>query len=152
MHNKFNEYVLEEIINDRRINSLTKCWIFTGGRTSAGYGVIYIDKEPYYVHRLIAYVCLGLDLNDNSLFVCHKYDNRTCFNPLHLFIGDNYDNMRDASKKGRANNQNRGITHCCRGHEFTKENTYTKPDGTGRECKICKILHREEYKKIRRKN
>jgi hypothetical protein len=28
-------------------------------------------------------------------------------------------------------------THCVHGHEFTPENTYTKPNGT-RDCRVCK--------------
>jgi hypothetical protein len=28
-------------------------------------------------------------------------------------------------------------THCKYGHEYTPENTWTKPDGTGRACRAC---------------
>lgn len=28
-------------------------------------------------------------------------------------------------------------THCGKGHEFTKENTYYRPGSTKRECKQC---------------
>jgi hypothetical protein len=37
-------------------------------------------------------------------------------------------------------NQNAGKTHCKRGHEFTPENTRLITGG--RECRICKGLHR----------
>lgn len=37
-------------------------------------------------------------------------------------------------------------THCIRGHEFTPENTYRKPKGTGRECKACIAIHHEKHR------
>jgi DNA invertase Pin-like site-specific DNA recombinase len=33
--------------------------------------------------------------------VLHRCDNPACFNPEHLFIGTQFDNMGDAKKKGR---------------------------------------------------
>jgi hypothetical protein len=39
------------------------------------------------------------------------------------------------------------VTHCIRGHEFTKENTYIVPGRTERQCKECKrIRGRKSYK------
>ena len=31
----------------------------------------------------------------------------------------------------------REMTHCSRGHEFTPENTYLRPDRHGRQCRTC---------------
>ncbi len=38
----------------------------------------------------------------NSLWVLHHCDNRPCVNPDHLFLGNQFDNMADMIKKGRA--------------------------------------------------
>lgn len=33
--------------------------------------------------------------------------------------------------------QRRSATHCKRGHEFTPENTYRRPNGGRRQCRTC---------------
>jgi hypothetical protein len=35
------------------------------------------------------------------------------------------------------------VTHCPKGHEFTEENTYTRPDGRSRMCRTCMKRRRE---------
>ena len=40
-------------------------------------------------------------------------------------------------------------THCKRGHEFTPENTYVKPDGR-RQCRACVSMHRSTYRAKRK--
>lgn len=38
-------------------------------------------------------------------------------------------------------------THCLRGHEFTPENTYDRPDGRGRVCKACSRKRGAEWRR-----
>jgi hypothetical protein len=42
-----------------------------------------------------------------GLHVCHRCDNRRCVRPDHLFVGNRFDNMRDAARKGRLNSERR---------------------------------------------
>jgi hypothetical protein len=37
----------------------------------------------------------------SSLYICHRWDNRRCVRPDHLFLGTHADNMRDMLAKGR---------------------------------------------------
>jgi hypothetical protein len=75
-----------------------------------------------------------------GMYVCHHCDNPPCSEITHLFLGTQYDNMRDCWAKGRGGGspiQKRAQTHCTHGHEFTPENTVVRPNGT-RNCRTCK--------------
>ncbi len=95
----------EKLLNNREIDE-NDCWNWTGARISPKsskfrYGTLNVGKgKTELVHRL-AYT-LWIAKIPFGLFVCHKCDNPACFNPDHLFVGDNQDNMRDKVKKGRS--------------------------------------------------
>jgi hypothetical protein len=82
-----------------------ECWIWRGAKTPSGYGRFPLGNRilgEIYAHRFSYEVFKG-DLNaDNCL---HHCDTTSCVNPIHLFNGDQSDNMFDCSLKGRCNNQ-----------------------------------------------
>ena len=127
---RYDEVARQRLLAFRRI-SPTGCWEFTRYLKSNGYGQIGYKNEPWYVHRL-SFKLFRSDEYKEHLFVLHKCDNPRCFNPDHLFQGDQSDNMTDASIKGRSQK-----THCINGHELIPENTYLHSDGI-RRCRICK--------------
>lgn len=81
-------------------NRYQDCWWYLNDQNFDGYGNIVVQCKRRSVHRLAAYLWLDFDLN-SLLKVCHKCDNRICFNPEHLFIGTDQDNANDMVSKGR---------------------------------------------------
>lgn len=81
-----------------------KCWLWTGYKNNMGYGVIGIGHiGTKYVHRLSYSEFVGEI--PTGLFVCHSCDTPLCFNPKHLWLGTQKDNLNDALKKGRCRNK-----------------------------------------------
>lgn len=80
------------------------CWNWTRSRSGA-YGQLWFPerRRALPVSRIAAHLWLGLDLDDRLLYACHRCDNPGCFNPDHLFVGTNSDNILDARDKGRLN-------------------------------------------------
>jgi hypothetical protein len=78
-----------------KVDKTENCWEWTGALTPNGYGRLAHEGA----HR-VAYRLTYGDF-DQGLFVCHRCDNPKCVRPDHLFLGTQFDNMRDCSTKGR---------------------------------------------------
>lgn len=131
-----------KILEERTsINSETGCWEWQGSiKTDDGYGRVYIDKKPVYIHRLAAMIFHGYRPEYTSLSVLHKCNIRHCWNRDHLYVGTQTDNMQDKA---------RNITHCPQGHEYNEENTrYSKraDGGMQRQCKECVRIRTREWR------
>jgi hypothetical protein len=99
-----------------------KCWEWIGSKFPNGYGQFHMSGRPYGAHR-VAYLIYTGDIPD-GLLVCHRCDNNSCVNPLHLFVGTAKDNMLDMMHKGRQGN--RGWTFKLPGHSRGENNQACK--------------------------
>lgn len=120
------------------------CWEYLGVRNPQGYGQTTYRGKQMGVHRATLIATGGPIPAGHD--VCHRCDFPPCCNPEHVFHASRKINVADMLAKGRrAPRVTRGIgrpqpmrngTHCARGHEYTPESTYVRPDG-GRQCWIC---------------
>jgi hypothetical protein len=86
-----------------RVDKSGDCWLWTGGKTVAGYGILYQGgrgSRRIYAHR-VAWELANGPIPD-GLLVCHACDTPPCVNPAHLWLGTDSDNAWDKSRKGRS--------------------------------------------------
>jgi hypothetical protein len=91
-----------------KVAKTDKCWLWTGGHTGHGYGVIGLgtaEKGTELAHRVSWEMANGKPVPD-SLEVLHSCDNPPCVRPDHLFLGTQQDNIRDRDAKGRGRHPN----------------------------------------------
>lgn len=108
------------------------CWVLPNTRNADGYIRVSVAGKKIMSHRL-ALIESGVVIPE-GYEVDHLCRNRACCNPSHLEVVTHKQNMERGTGRDRFN---AAKTHCCRGHEFTKENTYVNPRGQ-RQCKECR--------------
>lgn len=113
-----NEECIKILYSKRTIKSspdgkFQDCWYYTGWLNKTGYGKIYRNRVGLAVHRFSAYLFnVNKDTKgdiipnfkftiESKLCILHKCDNPPCFNPDHLFIGTQQENLQDMINKGR---------------------------------------------------
>ncbi len=117
------------------------CIEFTGVIFTTGYGQVCYKGKYTTVSRFMWEYHHGPI--SKGMFVCHKCDNRPCFNIDHLFLGTPQDNITDMINKGRGANQKK--THCKRGHPFSGDNLYINPTKGTRRCRACVKILKENW-------
>lgn len=91
-----------------KIDKDEKCWLWTTGLGSNGYGQFYTNKVPgipFKAHR-ISFAITNED--PGELNVNHTCDTPACVNPDHLWAGTQQEGMKDRDEKERTF---RGETH-----------------------------------------
>lgn len=95
--------VLERIWSNCENFSDEECWVLNHKSVSIA-GHLRIrrdDSRKIMIHRL-AWEAHNAEPIPEGMLLCHHCDNPACFNPHHLFLGTQKDNMRDKINKGRA--------------------------------------------------
>lgn len=126
----------------KKVNKTDSCWIWTGtchdspGRLA--YGRFWHNNKMKMAHRFSYELHIG-NIPD-GLQLDHLCRNPPCVNPEHLEPVTARENI------SRSPFFNGHKTYCKHGHEFTPLNTKIMDDGH-RECKICRVRHKEKSKK-----
>lgn len=119
------DYELQKFIYYANITADTNnCWLWKGP-AQHGYGLFYLNSKRYSAHRWI-YEHVVEEIPPGFV-LDHLCENKLCINPRHLEVVTNAENISRHAKKQ---------TTCRKGHEWTPENTYTRPGGT-RLCREC---------------
>ena len=121
----------------------TPCWLWTGGKTTAGYGETFWNQKVGYTHRLAYQLLIGAI--PSGLELDHLCHNPACCNPEHLEAVTHGENIRRGNLRYSRfyGNYNRVKTHCPQGHPYDLFNTYFEPNGH-RQCRICNKLRQRK--------
>ena len=124
-----NVDLINRLWNNSIINKDTKCWLWQGSTFKFGYGQIRYNGTNWTIHRLSLCIYLKLLYKDKWV-ACHICSNPNCWNPLHLYVGTQSDNIIDTIKNGTHFATNK--LRCPQGHEYDKINKRGQ-----RCCSIC---------------
>jgi len=111
------------------------CWVWTGFLNPRGYARIWHGTGKQ-AHRFIFEYFYGYLVP--SLEIDHLCRNKACVNPRHLELVTSAENLKRSMPYRQDLPK---LTHCRRGHEFSKANTYWF-----RGYRYC-IQCRDNYKK-----
>lgn len=121
------------------------CWFWTGSNNGAGYGEIRVRNRKVYAHRW-AYEHIGGRSIPEGHQLDHLCRNAACVNPAHLEAVLPAINVQRGLAAGPHPERRRDV--CTNGHPFDA-NEYKRPDGKGRNCRLCVRDRAREY--MRRK-
>ena len=83
---------------DHKVDKVTGCWILKD-KSAFVHNQVYMRGKNYFLHRVF-YAFYKGEITP-GLVICHICDQPGCFNPDHLFIATQKENMQDMSYKGR---------------------------------------------------
>lgn len=128
-----------------RVVTEAGCWEKT---SHVNRPTLKIWDETFPLSRLSAHLWHKLDLNNVKDFVCHRCNNPKCFNPDHIYIGSNQDNMLDAVQ-AKTHVQARKELHTCgRPYDYSVR----RSDGSKeRYCHHCKLEATRRWRRRQKK-
>ena len=147
--------VIERLRRKTKYDQVTGCWVFTGATKEFGHGVIGAGRRGEGVVRVhrVSWEHHNGPIPD-GLSVLHQCDNPPCWNPDHLFLGTQLDNMRDMSRKGRFSRPAAKLTlrQVVRLREMKASGSWTNAElskkfGVGKR-QVQKIANGDQWKSI----
>lgn len=161
------ELLLEERFWSR-VEPTGFCWLWTGGTTKDGYGLMGWVKTTWTAHK-IAYTLLVGNV-PTGMQIDHLCNIRNCVNPCHLEVVTKRENARrmverrgwvhggvkyqkkprEQWKKAPKPENLLDWTHCKNGHTLLEVGIYTHRTTDGKQahyCKECKRIARAKNRK-----
>lgn len=114
------------------VNKTDSCWLWTGGKTTLGYGHIRFRDQHYFAHRLMYRRLVGPI--PSGLVIDHLCRTPSCVNPDHLEPVTQQVNVLRSSNMAAIHARQ---THCKNGHEFTGDNLRITSTTGQRICRTC---------------
>jgi hypothetical protein len=116
------------------------CWEWSGSRSAAGYGNVWVDGRQRYAHRVMYELLVGPI--PAGLQIDHLCRNRSCVNPGHMEPVTSKENtLRGNSMSARHARQ----TECPHGHSLSDAMHYKN----GRSCRTCADLRNAAKRQAR---
>ena len=113
------------------------CWVWMSTLTPGGYGIVGYKGKTTGAHR-VAYELKCGSIPD-KLDLDHLCRVRCCINPDHLEPVTRSENLKRGETGNNLVAAALSVTHCPKGHEYTKENTFLRKDRPGhRGCRACR--------------
>lgn len=120
-----------------RVVHVDGCLLYTGARSTKGYGSIRNKHGIYSTHRLVYIIAIGIPRSKSHYVVDHMCSQKACCNPDHLRLVPSFVNASENTKWTRRE-------LCANGHLMIKANRRVANYKNGRPHTHCRLCYNEQ--------